>query len=461
MTLRRRILLLATGLTALVLVLFAVPLAIALKQSASDRVVRETEYVGQGVADYLSTGPYTDAQVSEYVDRVNSRTDAAVTVLRPDGTAIGAQLPTDAPQAPGGDKDGDGDGPSDLDGDGDGEIGRVSTPGVQRAADGWIVDIRATSSSGRALVRAYVGDEAVDREVYERWGVIAAGAFVLLLISAIGAEIVSRRLTRPLVATALTAGELGAGRLDARAPVSGAREIAEVSSALNVLADRIEGLLASERETIADLSHRLRTPMTAIRLDVEALPDSERSRELARHVAVLERTLTAVIRHARLPHADRDDRRCEARDVVVDRTDFWQPLVEDQGRELTLDLADGATEVACTSDELAAAVDALIENVIAHTPEGSPLRVVLTPTADGCRIDVVDRGPGIPLGATRRGRSDRGSTGLGLDIARSCAESTGGRLDVLSNDDGSHTVRLDLHAPHAHPPHAQPPHIVI
>lgn len=460
MTLRRRILLLATGLTALVLVLFAVPLAIALKQSASDRVVRETEYVGQGVADYLSTGSYTDAQISDYVARVNSRTDAAVTVLRADGTSIGAALPEGAPEAPG-DKDGDGDGPADSDQDSDGQIGRVSMPGVQRAADGWIVDIRATSSSGRALVRAYVDDEAVDHEVYERWGVIAGGAFVLLLISALGAEIVSRRLTRPLVSTAQTAGELASGRLDARSPVSGAREIAEVSTALNVLADRIEGLLESERETIADLSHRLRTPMTAIRLDVEALPDTERSRELARHVAVLERTLTAVIRHARLPQADRDDRRCEARGVLVDRTDFWQPLVEDQGRELTLDLAVGATEVACTPDELAAALDALIENVIAHTPEGSPLRVMLVSTGDGCRIDVIDRGPGIPLGATRRGRSDRGSTGLGLDIARSCAESTGGRLDVLSNDDGSHTVRLDLHSPHAQATHAQPPHIVI
>jgi signal transduction histidine kinase len=442
-TLRRRILLLATGLTAVVLVLFAVPLAIALKQSASDRVVRETQYVTQGVADYLSTDTYTEKQTSQYVDRVNQRTATAVSVLLPGGTAVGATLPDDVPKArDGGNTDGDGDRDHD-------DLGAVSTPHVERTPDGWVVDIQASSASGRALVRGYVSDSAVDHEVYERWAIVAAGAIALLLLSAVGAEIVSRRLTRPLVATAETAGELSAGRLDARAPVSGAQEIAQVATALNQLADRIEDLLASERETIADLSHRLRTPMTAIRLDVEALPDSERARDLARHVSVLERTLTAVIQHARLPQRERAARRCDAREVLLDRVKFWSPLAEDQNREVTLEAPEEPIEVGCTSEELAAALDALIENVIAHTPEGTPLGIALIRTTTGGQIDITDRGPGIPLGASRRGRSDRGSSGLGLDIARTCAASTGGRLDIFAQDDGSNLVRLVLQSPHS------------
>lgn len=434
---------LATGLTALVLILFAVPLAIAFKQSATDRGVRETQYVAQGVADYLSTGSYSSTQITEYVARVNSRTHAGVTVLLPDGSAIGATLPDDAPEAPrGAEPDGD----HDADDDGD-DLGAVSVSALQRTKDGRIINIQSNSASGRALVRAYIDNSTIDHEVYERWGVIGGGAVFLLMLSALGAEIVSRRLTRPLVAAARTAGELGAGRLNARAPVSGAREIAEVSVALNSLAERIEDLLASERETIADLSHRLRTPMTAIRLDAEALPDSEQSRELARHIAVLERTLTAVIRHARLPQNERDHRHCDAHQVVSDRVAFWTPLAEDQGRSVTVDDETDSVDVACTSEELSAALDALIENVIAHTPEDSPLHVSVVRTPDGCQIDVVDRGPGMPPGATSRGRSDRGSSGLGLDIARSCAEATGGSLEVRSNDDGSHAVRLNLLAP--------------
>ncbi len=445
MTLRRRILLLATGLTALVLVLFAVPLAVVLKQSSSDRVVRETQYVAQGVADYLTTNAYTSVQAGKYVDRVNQRTDTAVTVLLPDGSSVGATLPEAAPGVTDGPRrGGDGDGDDDRD-----DLGQVSAPRSERIDGGWLVDIQANSGSGRALVRAFVSDGAVDHEIHERWAIVGGGALALLAVAVLGAEVVSRRLTKPLVATAATAAELSAGRLDARAPVSGAREVAQVSTALNQLAGRIEELLASERETVADLSHRLRTPMTAIRLDVEALPESDRSRELARHVAVLERTLTAVIQHARLPRAERDDRSCDARDVVLDRVGFWTPLAEDQGRAVTVADPGAAVSVGCTVDELAAALDALLENVVAHTPEGTPLAVALRVTETGAEVDVVDHGPGIPLGATRRGRSDRGSSGLGLDIARSCAESTGGRLDVLSNDDDSHTVRLVLQGPHS------------
>lgn len=438
MTLRAQILVLSTGLTALVLVLFAVPLAVALRQSASDRVIRESEYVAQGVADYLSTGAYTDDQITRYVQRVNARSDAIVTVVLPSGRVVGAELPEGLP-SPRVDRDESRDGDEDSD-----DLGAVSASSVQRTRDGWVIDIRSSSASGPALVRGRVDDGAVAHEVHERWAVIAGGAGVLLVLSAVGAEIVSRRLTRPLVATARTAGELGSGRLDARAPVSGAREIAQVSTALNALAGRIESLLASERETIADLSHRLRTPMTAIRLDVEALPESDQARDLARHVAILERTLTAVIRHARLPQDQRDERRCDAHLVVAERVAFWSPLAEDQGRLVTVVDDAGHVQVGCTSDELAAALDALIENVFAHTPEDSPLHVAVTTRSDGCQVDVTDRGPGLPVGATLRGRSDRGSSGLGLDIARSCAESTGGRLEVLSRDDGWHTVRLVL-----------------
>lgn len=437
MTLRAQILLLATGLTALVLVLFAVPLVIALRQSASDRVVRENEYVAQGVADYLSTGAHTDDGIAKYVERVHARSDAAITVFLPSGHVVGAAIPEGVPSPR---VDGDR-GRAERDPD---ELGTVSPSSVRRVGDGWVIDIRSSSASGPALVRAQVDDRAIEHEVHERWAVIAGGAVVLLILSGVGAEVLSRRLTRPLVATAHAARELGAGRLDARAPVRGAPEIVEVSGALNSLAGRIEDLLASERETVADLSHRMRTPMTAIRLDVEALPDSARAQELARHVAILERTLTGVITHARLPQDQRDQRRCDAYVVVADRVAFWTPLAEDQGRLVTV-VDDGAdVDVACTTEELSEALDALIENVIAHTPEDSPLHVAVTRTLDGCRIDVTDHGPGIPLGATRRGRSDRGSSGLGLDIARNCAESTGGRLELFSDADGSHTVRLVL-----------------
>ena len=443
MTLRLRILALSTGLTAVVLILFAVPLAIALNQSATDRAVQESEYVAQGVADYLSTGTYTQIQSEAFVKRVNERNGTQVAVLLPGGIAIGASLPADAPVPHSGETY-QSEGDSDHD-----DLGAVTQPKTTKLHDGWLIDVQATSKTGRALVRGFVGENVIRREVQGGWAWVGGGAAALLLLSVAGAELVSRRLTRPLVATASTASALSSGDLDARAPLGGAREISQVSTALNQLADRIEDLLASERETIADLSHRLRTPMTAIRLDVEALPDSDKSRELARHVAQLERTLTTVISNARLPQKGATLRRCNASQVIRDRVAFWTPLAEDQGRSVTVNVPDAVIDVSCSSDDLAAAVDALLENVVAHTPEGSALHVELAEWPDLAVLEIIDHGAGIPQGSSHRGRSDRGSTGLGLDIARSCAESSGGSLDIRRGTDGTNIVRLNLQHSHS------------
>ena len=443
MTLRMRILALSTGLTAVVLILFAVPLAIALGQAATDRAIQESEFVTQGVADYLSTGNFTQRQSEAFVKRVNERNGTQVAVLLPGGIAIGASLPADTPVPRSGETY-QSEGDSDHD-----DLGAVTQPRTTKLHDGWLIDVQATSKTGRALVRGYVGENVIRREVQGGWAWVGGGAAALLILSVAGAELVSRRLTRPLVATASTARALSSGDLDARAPLGGAREISQLSTALNQLADRIEDLLASERETIADLSHRLRTPMTAIRLDVEALPDSDKSRELARHVAQLERTLTTVISNARLPQKSATLRRCDASQVIRDRVAFWTPLAEDQGRSVTVSVPDAVIDVSCSSDDLAASVDALLENVVAHTPEGSALHVELADGPDHAVLEIIDHGAGIPQGSSHRGRSDRGSTGLGLDIARSCAESSGGSLDIRRGTDGTNIVRLSLQHSHS------------
>jgi len=107
-----------------------------------------------------------------------------------------------------------------------------------------------------------------------RWYLLIIGASLgLLVVAAAAGELLTRRITRPLVRTADTAQQLSVGDTTARAPTAGPREVADVGKALNRLADRIDELIAEERETVADLSHRLRTPLTTLRLDAEALSD--------------------------------------------------------------------------------------------------------------------------------------------------------------------------------------------
>jgi signal transduction histidine kinase len=94
-------------------------------------------------------------------------------------------------------------------------------------------------------------------------------------------------------------------------------------------------------------------------------------------------------------------------------------------------------------------MDILLENVFAHTPEGAALAVRLSRRADGgAWLVVADDGPGFPdSGLTERGRSDGGSTGLGLDIARRIAESSGGTLAVGRSASGGGSVTVGLGPP--------------
>ena len=92
----------------------------------------------------------------------------------------------------------------------------------------------------------------------------------LLAVSLLVADLLARRLTRPLSEVAAVSHRLAHGDLDARAGVDGPPEVRQVSAGLNLLAGRITELLAQERATVADISHRLRTPLTALRIDVES-----------------------------------------------------------------------------------------------------------------------------------------------------------------------------------------------
>ena len=131
-----------------------------------------------------------------------------------------------------------------------------------------------------------------------------------------------------------------AGDLPARAPVDGPPEIRQVSNGLNRLAERIGDLLAHERETLADLSHRLRTPLTALRIDAESLAsDAEVMTRVIADVDTLTRTVNEIIDEAQAASARRRERG-DLRRVpsCASRAAYWHALAEDQERWMTVEL---------------------------------------------------------------------------------------------------------------------------
>jgi signal transduction histidine kinase len=172
-------------------------------------------------------------------------------------------------------------------------------------------------SGGTIVVRVFVSDAELSRGVTRAWLILAGFGLVLLALGVLAADRLVGTVTRPIGELARVSHRLAAGELDTRAPAGGLPEVREVAHGLNHLAGRIRELIWQERESVADLSHRLRTPLTALRLEAEAVPpEADPDGRLVAQVQALERAVTTLIENAlpprrrpRLLRRGRGDRR--------------------------------------------------------------------------------------------------------------------------------------------------------
>ena len=280
------------------------------------------------------------------------------------------------------------------------------------------------------------------------WLVLAGIGAVLLTGTALAGHRIARRVARSVLDLSEVAERLGAGDLSARVVASGPPEVVSVGRVLNGLGEQVAGLVAAERELVADLSHRLRTPITALRLDVELLGDEQERDRMTAHVDELVRAVDAIVWTARHPVHDLAGGRCDAATVVRERAAFWGVLAADQGRDLRVEVPAAALEVGVSAEELGAPLDVLVDNVFSHTPDRTSFGLAVRVGGPGVvHVVVEDDGPGFAApDLTDRGRSGAGSTGLGFDVARRTAEQTGGRLLLDPRPGGGARIVLEFPA---------------
>lgn len=416
---RRRISLLVVATTSAVVVSFVIPLCLLVGTLAEDRALAAADQEARNVA-ILVSGLTDEAQLAELVAGIDRRGTPSTQVL----TAGGRQL---------------GSGP-DMTDDAD----------VRRALDGeafTVVDetggqvlLPVLGPDGTAVVRSVVGPDDLDRGVLRAWtGIVALGLVLLAAALAIASRL-GRRVSDPLRQVADTAHRLRSGELAARAEVAGTEETQELARALNGLAERTTELLTVERAAVADLSHRLRTPVTALRLDAEAVADPELGQRLQEHIGVLQRTVDAIVREARRPVRTDLAPDCDVTATVARRLEFWRPLAEDQGRPLEVVLPAEEVRVPMSEVDLADLVDVVIDNVFAHTREGTALRVELRRSGEVAVLAVSDSGPGFSDDRAQR----VGTSGLGLDIASRTAAGAGGSVRTGRSAEGGALVEVTL-----------------
>lgn len=273
---------------------------------------------------------------------------------------------------------------------------------------------------------------------------------LLLLVAVVGAAaavVLGRRLVRPALDAVRvlsdTAREIGLHDGNLRIKLTGPAELVALAESINAAADRTGRLLAKEREMVADVSHRLRTPLTALRLDAESVGSGPVAERIRRAVTSMEHDVDRIIQSVQQASGDFGDT-CDVSAVVRSRMVFWTAYAEDQGRVCEVDLPYEPTPVALSAEGLSAVVDALMDNVFHHTPPSTEVGVAVVRHAGWITLVVDDAGPGVanPEAALLRGASGRGSTGLGLGIARAAVESTGGTIHVERGRLGGARIRL-------------------
>lgn len=419
---RRRILLTLLASTSIVLFAFLVPLMVMIGEFAVDRAQRQVVLEIQPLVSRIPVVDEGDLEV--LVGSFTDGTGRPATLYLADDSVVGSPRPVDPAVA----------------------LAREKGAFFTEAPGGRDLLVPVYTEDGEAVLRVLVSQAELTQAVPRARLVLAVlGAGLLALSVGLGLWL-ARSFLRPIAALSGTAEHLAGGDLAARVPPSEIREIDTAGRALNRLAGRVKELLGLEREEVADLAHRLRTPVAALRLDAETLPAGDAADRLRDDVDHLERMVDEVIREARRPVREAIPASADLCAVARERAEFWSVLAEDQLRDLVVEVPPDPLPVAAEARDLGDALDALIGNVFSHTPEGVSFRVAVgTGPGPMAWLEVTDEGPGLPSGEVlERGHSEGGSTGLGLDIARRAAERGGGSISVGSTQQGGACVRLTL-----------------
>jgi len=272
---------------------------------------------------------------------------------------------------------------------------------------------------------------------------------------------------------------LGEGRTDVRATEAGGDEVSSLARTFNRMAidldSRATALLASDRarrQLLADVSHELMTPLSAIRGYVETLgmadvPLDQDTR--SRYLGIVEQEthkLEAIIGDLLdLARLEGGGDRLRAEPVAVEDlfkrvADRHQPVLRDRNISLDFDIADGTPRILGDAARLEQALQNVAANAIRHTPSGGSVRLAASAASDDAvSITVRDTGPGIPadhlprvfdrfykVDAARAGTAVPSGSGLGLSIVRAIIERHGGSVSATNVPEGGALFELRLPA---------------
>lgn len=449
-------------ITVIVLVLLMVPLGVFYSQRERERLAADVEHDANVIAtlyeDDLEGGTALDPTPA---DTYEDRTGARVVVVDSAGISqvdTGAEVNRDFSTRP--------EFEAALDG--------VRTAGTRRSetlgTDLLYVAVPvASGGTVHGALRITLDTADVDQRIRNFWLALGAIAAIVLAAVVLIGWVIARSVTRPLRELTASAERFAGGDLSVGDHVAqGPPEIRALDTTMTAMAQRLDAVLTDQRRFVADASHQLRTPLTALRLRLENLqsdleagggdPDGHAVAALERAIGETERLTELVSNLLQLARADARPV-TEVVDLVAlvgDRVDTWTAIADERGVELRHVPPATPTTVRCVAGAIEQILDNLLDNALAVSDAGDRIDVEIDPagepTHDGLvQLRVVDHGPGLDGDAKGdamrrfwRGDATRPGTGLGLAIVETLAISSGGRAALADTVGGGLTVIVEL-----------------
>lgn len=416
----RRVLVVIVAITAIAVVLFAVPLAFAVANLYHNeevvRLEREAAAAAQAVPSEFPTGADT-------VELPHRTRILAYSLYDQTGRRVAGTGP---PRA-------------------DAPTRAALHGGVHDDNGGGSLIAAVPITRGEAVVgvvRASAPTAVVDDRTRNAIAVMVGIGAAVIAVSAAIAAWQARRLARPIVALADTATALGQGDFTVRSDTTGVAEVDALSEALNRTAEQLDRMVSRERSFSEDASHQLRTALTGLRLTLEAArldPSLDRDdalREALSNADRFDAVIDELLSLARDPSGSPGP--LAVNPVVEELAAGWHGRLAAEGRPLRVVTSDELPAAAAAAATVRQVLDVLLDNASRHGL--GTVSITTRAVAGGVAIDVADEGGGISGDPERlfvRRPPDGHDHGIGLALARSLAEGDGGKLQVTHAQHGT------------------------
>ena len=274
-------------------------------------------------------------------------------------------------------------------------------------------------------------------------------ALAAIVTTSFAAAYIARRVARPLSELSAAATVAAQGGAAPRVPEEGPEDVRHAAAAFNAMTDQVTRTLASQRQLLSAVGHDLRTPITAMRINIEFVNDADLRDRLEHNLAELQELTESVLSAAR--GAGGEPKR------LVDLAALIESLcadLDDMGKPVTWHPRDPAP-LTCRPNEIRRALRNLIENAIAYGREAA---VSINDVAGGYEVIVEDKGPGIPEADRQRvfepfvrlessRNAETGGTGLGLTLVKAIVAGHDGTVTLENRVEGGLRVRIHLPIP--------------